>query len=70
MYLGLWPTSPRCDLFVTVGGGHTFGNGILHGVFLVMSRLNFRAVHSRKLTQNDGLEKVTPFKNGDFWYLY
>ncbi len=20
-------------------------------------------------TQNDGLEKVTPFKNGDFWYL-
>ena len=20
-------------------------------------------------TQNDGLEKVTPFKNGNFWYL-
>ena len=20
-------------------------------------------------TQNDGLEKVTPFKNGKFWYL-
>ena len=21
-------------------------------------------------TQNDGLEKVTPFKHGNFWYLY
>ncbi len=20
-------------------------------------------------TQNDGLEKVTPFKDGNFWYL-
>ena len=20
-------------------------------------------------TQNDGLKKVTPFKNGNFWYL-
>ena len=20
-------------------------------------------------TQNDGLEKVTPFKHGNFWYL-
>ena len=20
--------------------------------------------------QNDGLKKVTPFKHGDFWYLY
>ena len=30
-------------------------------------------LHSRKLMaggpQNDGLEKVTPFKHGNFWYL-
>ena len=30
-------------------------------------------LHSRKLTaggpQNDGLEKVTPLKNGKYWYL-
>ena len=35
--------------------------------------LQKRVLHSRKLTagvpQNDGLDKVTPLKHGNFWYL-
>ena len=33
----------------------------------------FKQMHTpeneRLDTQNDGLEKVAPFKNGNFWYL-
>ena len=40
-----------------------------HGTYSTKNGRIFTLPKTNMDTQNDGLEKVTPFKTGNFWYL-
>ena len=50
-----------------IHGADLQGNKLFHSPYPLQEA--YSPENKRLDTQNDGLEKVTPFKNGNFWYL-
>ena len=46
-------------------------NDLIHAAMIdiMYDDMTFTPPKTNMDTQNDGLEKVTPLKNGNFWYL-
>ena len=58
------------DPFLLGPGKFSVVNSLLNFQGVLMFVKVFTLPQTNMDTQNDGVEKVTPFKNGNFWYQF